>query len=90
MTYSADNLPDGLSIDDETGEISGTVASGADANSPYIVTVSASDGDHTASQDFTWIISNGVVTITSPGRQSSAEGDEISLAIAASVRKATS
>ena len=32
VTYSASGLPDGLAIDDETGEISGTIDTEADGN----------------------------------------------------------
>lgn len=60
MTFSATNLPSGLSIDAATGLITGTIAAGAAAGSPYTVTVSASSGNtgpH-ASQTFTWTVND--------------------------------
>ncbi len=44
LTYSATGLPDGLTIDPETGVISGRVALDASENGPYHVTVTADDG----------------------------------------------
>ena len=52
LTYSATGLPPGLSLNSSTGMISGTVSGTADANSPYAVTVTASDGTHSSSQRF--------------------------------------
>jgi Putative Ig domain/Cohesin domain len=44
LSFSATNLPPGLSINATTGIISGTIASGAALGSPYNVTVQVSDG----------------------------------------------
>ena len=50
------SLPPGLSISN-TGLISGTIASGAAAASPYSVTITATDNDGLTDQDtFTWTI----------------------------------
>ncbi|MCM4164796.1 MULTISPECIES: malectin domain-containing carbohydrate-binding protein, partial [unclassified Arenibacter] len=43
LSYSATGLPTGLSIDTATGLISGTIATGAEANSPYTVEVTVTD-----------------------------------------------
>jgi Putative Ig domain/Cohesin domain len=44
LSFSATNLPPGLSINATTGIISGTIASGAALGSPYNVTLQVSDG----------------------------------------------
>jgi hypothetical protein len=56
LTWSATNLPPGLTLNPTTGLISGNVAQGARANSPYAVTLSASDGALSANGAFSWII----------------------------------
>ena len=43
LTYSATNLPDGLTINPTTGLISGTLTYASAALSPYTVTVTATD-----------------------------------------------
>ena len=59
LTYSAADLPDGLSINPGTGLISGTLSYAAAAGSPYNSTVTVSDGvgeeDSTA---FNWTVSD--------------------------------
>ncbi|WP_299397240.1 putative Ig domain-containing protein [uncultured Gelidibacter sp.] len=90
ITYSASGLPNGLSIDSATGIISGTIAAGASANSPYTVEITVTD-DGTPSESatitFTWNVSatavNGAPVVTNPGVQNSAEDDVISLQITA-------
>ena len=47
LQYSVDSatpLPSGLSLDSGAGVISGTISPGADANGPYTVTLTATDG----------------------------------------------
>ena len=84
ITFGAINLPAGLSISSSTGDITGTVASGGSTDSPYTVTVFASDGTYTANASFSWTIGiNTPVTVTNPGDQSNNEGDTVSLAMAA-------
>jgi hypothetical protein len=83
LTYSAANLPPGLSIDSSTGLISGTISNAADANNPYLVTVTATDGTASASQSFNWTI-NQTVSFTAPGDQSNIDGDSVSLPVSAS------
>lgn len=58
LAYSATGLPSGLSIDPNTGVISGTLPADASENSPYTVTITADDGEATADQVFTWTIAN--------------------------------
>jgi hypothetical protein len=63
LSFSATNLPPGLSINAATGLISGTVAAGAAATSPYPVTVTVSDGLARVSIAFAWNIVSSVVPI---------------------------
>jgi hypothetical protein len=77
VTYTASGLPSGLSINNSTGLISGTLASNADTNSPYSVTLTASDGVNTTTQTFLWTVSQ--VALTAPGDQTNTEGDNVSL-----------
>lgn len=65
LTYSATGLPANLSINANAGLISGTVATGAVANSPYTVTVDVSDGTNTTPVTFQWVV-NAVVNNPAP------------------------
>jgi hypothetical protein len=56
LSYSATGLPLDLTIAPATGLISGTVAAGASASSPYSVTVSVSDGSATTDVTFAWTV----------------------------------
>ena len=57
LTFTASGLPEGLSIDPGTGEISGAVGFGAAASSPYNVTVSVTDSiAPPVARSFTWTI----------------------------------
>jgi large repetitive protein len=60
LTYSAANLPLGLSINPVTGEITGTIAAGASQQNGgvYTAQITASDGTLSATQSFTWTIGN--------------------------------
>jgi uncharacterized repeat protein (TIGR01451 family) len=78
LTFSASGLPAGLSIGASTGLISGTIGSGAAANGPYQVTVTASDGAHGDAVSFAWAVA-GSVTLTNPGGLDNSEGDSVSL-----------
>jgi hypothetical protein len=69
-------LPLGLSLDQHTGLITGTIDPNADAGSPYTVTVTATDGNqHTASQTFTWVVTH--VGLVNPGAQTNVAGDNL-------------
>jgi Putative Ig domain len=81
LTYSATGLPPGLSIN-TTGLISGTIASNADINSPYVVMVTATDANgHSASDTFFWSVTQ--LMLTNPGTQLNADGDTVTLALMA-------
>ncbi|MRR34370.1 hypothetical protein EG829_06655, partial [bacterium] len=54
--YSATGLPAGLTINETTGLISGTIAAGAAANSSYAVTVTATDTLKSSSTSFSWTV----------------------------------
>jgi len=62
LTYTATGLPGGLSIDPNTGVISGTIdhsASQGGTGGVYSVTVTATDGDgESVDQVFTWTVTN--------------------------------
>ena len=88
LTYSADSLPPGLSINTATGLIVGTITAGAASGGPYLVTVTASDGGgYSSSAVFTWTVTavpNTPPTLANPGTQSNTAGDAVSLALTAS------
>ena len=56
LTYSADNLPAGLSMNSATGALTGTLSSGDAAASPYAVGVTVSDGTYSNFAAFTWTV----------------------------------
>ncbi len=86
LTFSAANLPPGLSINPTTGLIAGTLPFTAAVTSPYTVTVSVSDGALDASTTFIWTVTNTnrPPIVESPGDQFNAEGDTVSLQLVAS------
>ena len=66
-------------IDPATGVISGTIQVGATANSPYTVTIQASDGFNMGSASFTWLVDNGSIpSVVAPADQTNFEGDIVS------------
>lgn len=81
LTYAAVNLPPGLSIDVETGEISGTLEYDAYeiSTAGYEVMVVVDDGHGVSGVvNFFWpVLSNEPPEITEPDPQSNAEGEEI-------------
>lgn len=85
LSYSATGLPTGLSINESTGLISGTLSTAGEYSSMVTVTDSNSES---AQITITWlIILGGEVdppTVTSPGNQENQVGDSISLQIEAS------
>jgi hypothetical protein len=80
-SFSATGLPKGLSIDPTTGLISGTIDLQAADNSPYTVTIFASDNGNTSSVTFKWTVADTTPpSFTNPGDQISSEGQAIVLA----------
>src|SRR5262249_6287826 len=77
LTFSASGLPDGLDIDPDTGEIAGTLPDLSANDSPSTVTVSVSDGTHSASQTFVWHVT--FVLLDNPGDLINLNGDSVTL-----------
>jgi hypothetical protein len=79
LTYSALNLPAGLSIDPSTGLIAGTLTTAGDS----LVTVRASDGSLTGDATFGWHVDPAapslVKELVNPGPQWNMEEDQVDL-----------
>ena len=85
LVFTATNLPPGLSIDPNTGIISGAVTAGDSIMGTYTVTVTATDSVNpasSASQAFQWTV-NPLVTLTNPGAQTNVDGDNVTLSLSA-------
>ena len=81
-TFNAVGLPTGLSIDPNSGVISGAI--GLLRAGSYAVTVTASDDGFVGSTSFTWTVNDTTPpALTNPGNQTNNEGDTVSLAIQA-------
>jgi hypothetical protein len=80
LTFSASGLPAGLTINQQTGLISGSIAIGADSASPYQVTVQATDGAHTGSTSFQWNVLPSF-SLVNPGNITTPEGVPIKFPI---------
>ena len=76
ITYSATGLPYGLQLNASTGAIIGMINVGDANNSPYSVTVTASDGTYSSAESFNWRVGSPI-TITNPGDQTSLAGESI-------------
>ena len=88
ISFSATGLPSGLSINSNTGLISGTISDNANDSSPYSVTVTLTDdGDPAKSTQtsFAWNVSafNNAPTITAISDQTDITKDIISLSVSA-------
>ena len=88
LAYRATSLPPGLFIDQATGLISGTVARGAAAGSPYVVGIEARDpGNLADAKTMRWSIQvappNEPPVVTNPGPRSNGEGESIDLQVTA-------
>jgi hypothetical protein len=60
VTYSASNLPLGLSINPTTGLISGTIAELAFLNSPYATKITANNGTFTRGWAIDWQVNSAI------------------------------
>jgi len=90
--FQAVNLPPGLQIDADSGEITGTIAYHAVTSGSfkdYLVEIVASDDQdpaNSSSEFFVWRVNNvsGPPAVVNPGDQRNRIGDEVSLQIQAS------
>ena len=76
LTYGATGLPGGLSIDPETGIITGTISSSADPYSPFAVTITVENeaADISDYIEFDWVV--GFLALRNPGNQRNLTGAE--------------
>ena len=81
-TFNAVGLPRGLTIDSNSGVISGVIDPCAAGS--YAVTVTASDDGFVGSTLFVWTVNDTTPpALTSPGNQTSNEGDTVSVTVTA-------
>ncbi|MEM8772430.1 MAG: Ig-like domain-containing protein [Pseudomonadota bacterium] len=82
LTFTADGLPPGLTIDTMTGVISGAIDSSASQGGPYSVTITASDGTNEIVDAFIWNVANPApVLVGDAPDQTNTDGDMVSLDI---------
>merc|ERR1712228_280386 len=80
LKYTASNLPGGLSIDEITGVISGTIDSDASLTDPYNVTITADDSEGgVVSGAFTWTVNNVIPTVGVLNDQTNDDSSTVSL-----------
>src|SRR5262249_10174039 len=90
LTFSATNLPPGLSINPTTGLITGvspfTTVTHPATQRAFSVTVTASDGTLSSRVTFIWTVLDvdQPPVVTSPGPQTASEGQSVSLSVTAS------
>jgi hypothetical protein len=80
LTFIAAGLPPGLSINSQSGAISGSTSSTA---GNYHVIVTASDGTLAASRAFSWRVDGAAPVLASIPNQTSNENTTVSLAVSA-------
>src|SRR5881227_3285241 len=74
-------LPPGITLDDTTGVISGTIDPTAAQSSAYSITIEVDAEGLSTSTSFTWMVSAATPapTLTSPGNQVNAAGSAVDL-----------
>lgn len=85
LTFRATNLPNGLSVNPASGQITGMISSGAVGN--YSIAITVTDGIADVATSFIWIVNaapNSEPLLTLPASQTSDEGETISLGVLAS------
>ena len=79
LSYTVTGLPPGVSLDPSSGQLTGTIDPSAVLNTPYLVSVQASNGAASATQTFAWTIVP--VSVTSPDDQVNVNGDVVSVQV---------
>ncbi len=82
-TFTGDGLPDGLTLNPDTGKITGPLSTTAHTGSVYTTVITAKDGSDSDTQTFSWAVKNPILVIN-PGTQSNYDGAQVSLPITAS------
>ena len=80
LEFFAQGLPAGLQVDPATGTITGAIAVGDAAESPYTVIEAATDGTSSASETFLWVV-NDPISLTTIPAQTNNESDAVSLSL---------
>ena len=82
VSYAVTGLPPGLSIDVNTGEISGTVALDAGNNTPYTVNVTVTDDQSgSTAVQFDWSVDNPQPTLSSLTPTTAAQGASLDVTL---------
>jgi hypothetical protein len=81
LTYSLAGQPAGLSIISSSGLLTGTIAASAASATPYVVTVSATDGTYKATETLNWTVL--AISLPLVAQLVDLDGDSVSLSMAA-------
>ena len=79
VTFSATGLPLGVTIDPNSGRISGALGFGTASLNPYLVSATATAGAATSTQSFYWTVNQLALQTVNP--QANLEGDVVSLSL---------